>query len=67
MQKRVITSRHLLLPAIEGNIEVVKLLIERGADVNAEDTFYQSTPLDWATENGHVEIAKLLIQKGAEN
>src|SRR5215467_14021541 len=32
----------------KGHLEVVKLLIERGADPNVRDTFYGEVPLGWA-------------------
>src|SRR6185295_9897242 len=47
------------------NVELVKLLVERGADVNAKDTFYGEVPLGWALGKGNVEIVKLLLDKGA--
>ena len=34
------------------NIKVVKLLIEAGADVTADDNY----AIRWASENGHVEV-----------
>lgn len=34
--------------AFTGAVEVAKLLIARGADVNAKDREYDATPLDWA-------------------
>lgn len=49
----------------KGQLDAVQLLIERGADVNAEDTFYHATPISWAIENGHNDIVKFLLQKGA--
>ncbi len=48
-----------------GHVEVVRFLIERGANVNRADTFYQSTPLTWAAFNGHSEVVKLLLEHGA--
>jgi len=54
-----------------GHLEVVKVLLERGADMGLKDTFYGFTPLALATgpaqkkKPEHAEIAKLLIQKGA--
>src|SRR5262249_51315428 len=49
-----------------GSVEMVKLLIERGADVNVQDTFYRATPLTWAAGKGYVEIVNLLLDKGAK-
>ena len=48
-----------------GSVEVVKLLLERGADVNVTDTFYNATPIVWAAQRKHVEVVKMLIGKGA--
>src|SRR5262245_26656349 len=49
----------------KGHLDAVQLLVERGANVNAEDTFYNATPISWAIENGHNDIVKYLLQKGA--
>ncbi|HEX9760646.1 MAG TPA: ankyrin repeat domain-containing protein [Candidatus Acidoferrales bacterium] len=55
-----------LFPACDrGHVEIVKLLLERGAEVNVQDTFYRATPLGWAANKGHAEIIKLLLDKGA--
>jgi hypothetical protein len=51
--------------AEEGRVERVKLLLEKGADVNAADVF-RWTPLCWASVSGHVEVVKLLLEKGAD-
>jgi ankyrin repeat protein len=48
--------------AYDGNIEVVKLLIKKGAYVNATD-YDGYTPLHKAAFKGHIEIVKLLIEK----
>jgi ankyrin repeat protein len=54
-----------------GHLEVVKVLLDRGADMSLKDTFYGFTPLALATgpaqkkKPEHAEIAKLLIQKGS--
>jgi hypothetical protein len=49
----------------KGHTEVVRLLIERGADVNVRDTFYNATPITWAAMKGHIEITRMLLDKGA--
>ncbi|RKK80919.1 hypothetical protein BFJ68_g17676 [Fusarium oxysporum] len=48
-----------------GNIEVVKMLLEKGADAAAATTD-GLTPLYEASQKGHLEIAKMLIEKGAD-
>jgi hypothetical protein len=50
----------------KGPLEVVKLLLEKGANIEAKDTFYGSTPLQWAATKGHPEIARELLAKGAQ-
>lgn len=45
------------------NIEKVKKLIRKGADINAKDNT-QWTPLHWASHAGRKEIAELLIMSG---
>ncbi len=45
-----------------GQMDIVELLIAKGADVNAGD---DSTPLHMAAWHGSEEIARLLIDKGA--
>lgn len=50
----------------KGHAEVVKLLLERGANPNVKDTFYESDPMTWAAYNGHTEVVKLLIGAGVE-
>ena len=54
----------LILAAESGHCEMVRLLIESGADVNAarSDGY---TALMCAAQNGHNECAKLLIDAGA--
>lgn len=50
----------------KGHAEVVDLLLERGANVNVSDRFYQETPLGWAARHGHAGIVRSLLAKGAE-
>ncbi|MEZ5287332.1 MAG: ankyrin repeat domain-containing protein [Vicinamibacterales bacterium] len=43
-----------------GHIDVVRLLVERGARIDLEDTVYHATPLAWAEHGGHRAIADYL-------
>ena len=47
-----------------GKTEIAKLLIERGADVNAKD-YKGCTPLRLARRYGQDAIENILVQKGA--
>ncbi|MET0556080.1 MAG: ankyrin repeat domain-containing protein [Vicinamibacteria bacterium] len=53
----------LSFAADRGNVEVVQLLLDRGAAVDAQDTYYKMTPLSAAAMKGHVEILKVLLAK----
>ena len=50
--------------AARGHIEMVRLLLAKGANINA----YKSgdTPLCEAAKKGHTEVARLLLAKGAD-
>ena len=56
----------LHIAAIEGHKAILKLLIAKGANVNAKDDEFGSTPLHSAVLNTHKEIVELLIAKGAD-
>ena len=56
----------LHLASGEGNHEVVKLLCERGANVNAEDR-WGNRPLDDAVSSKHRKCADILAEHGAEH
>lgn len=56
----------LMFAAQYGHLDVVELLIAKGANVNQKDTFYSVTPLMAAMQDGHVAVMKLLIEKGAD-
>ena len=55
----------LSFAADRGNLEVVKLLLARGANTNVKDTFYGMTPLDAALSKAHVEVATALLDAGS--
>jgi hypothetical protein len=53
--------------AIGGDVEIVKLLLARGATVNGRDgPFFQFQPLSLALIWNHSDLARLLIERGAE-
>ena len=54
----------LLYAARNGHEAVVKLLLERGADIDSKDEWGR-TPLHWAAESGHEAVVKLLLERGA--
>ncbi len=56
----------LNIAATLGHYDIVKMLIEAGADVNVTIALANTTPLYWAISNKHSETAKLLISKGAD-
>ena len=57
-------STELMVASQNGDVEVVKMLLNKGADVNSK-TSDGITALIWATLNGHIEVVKMLIDKGA--
>lgn len=54
----------LIRACAEGNLDLIKSLIERDADIEAKNNDGR-TALMWACENGSVEIVSFLIGKGA--
>lgn len=50
----------LLIAARNGESEMVRALLQAGADVNAVEPVFGAVPLHKATYNGHVEITRLL-------
>lgn len=66
--ERICTDEHdppVLIEAVKnGNVEIVKILMENGADVNIKHS-NGTTPLIEAAGDGSVEIIKILIENGA--
>lgn len=56
----------LMHATYKGHKDLVGILIESGADVNAKEHFYGFTPLMWAAARGDVGIVKTLLVEGAE-
>ncbi|KAF4462513.1 Ankyrin repeat domain-containing 52 [Fusarium albosuccineum] len=51
--------------AIAGNLEAVKILLDRGAILEGEDYFISATPLTVAASAGHLNIVRYLVERGA--
>ena len=51
--------------AEQGHLEVVRLLLEAGADKNAAKQ-YGTTALMLAAHNGHLEVVRVLLEAGAD-
>ncbi|KAJ3338089.1 hypothetical protein HDU83_008335 [Entophlyctis luteolus] len=54
----------LYIASKHGQLEVVKWLVDHGANVNAENV-NKATPLHIASQNGHLEVVKWLVDHGA--
>lgn len=50
-----------------GHLAVVRLLVERGASLEARDRAFQATPLQWAEHGSRDDAAALLRARGAES
>lgn len=56
----------VLMQAVMNNsTEIASFLINKGADVNAQDGF-KMTSLMWAANHGNITLVKLLLKKGAD-
>lgn len=59
------SKQPLISAAEKGHLEICKLLIERGADIDATNWEDPLSALWYATLNGHLDCCRLLIEKGA--
>lgn len=56
----------LMLAAENGCLEVVRLLVENGAAVDAGKDKEEQTPLGYAAEQGHAPVVSYLLDRGAD-
>ena len=54
----------LMEACMDGHVQVARLLLDHGADVNMPPDSYES-PLTLSACGGHFELASLLIERGA--
>ena len=55
----------LMYAAFQGQTDIARLLIDRGADINQRAPNL-ATALMFAARNGHIDIVKLLLDRGAD-
>lgn len=55
----------LQIAALEGDVEVVQLLLDAGCDITSKN-IDKDTPLIDAVENGHLEVVRLLLKAGLD-
>ena len=55
----------LMAASMNGKTGIVKILLDRGADVNAKNQWGE-TALIFAARGGHTELAKTLLDRGAD-
>ncbi|KAF6237193.1 hypothetical protein HO173_004661 [Letharia columbiana] len=55
----------LQIAALEGDVEVVQLLLNAGCDTTSKN-IDKDTPLIDAVENGHLEVVRLLLKAGLD-
>jgi ankyrin repeat protein len=58
-------SAAFVLACRNGHTDVARLLLDRGADVNARG-FFSATALHWAAIEGHAGTVRFLLENGAD-
>jgi hypothetical protein len=51
--------------ALEGNIDLARLLVQRGARLDIKDVLWHATPADWAQHQGKTEVEAYLREMEA--
>jgi len=63
--KAKVTGDALISASLNGNVNIIRSLVEHGADVNYKETFGYF-PLMEAAERGHFDAVKYLVEHGAK-
>ena len=64
IKEEKIMANDLISAAINGNIENVRLLLDRGVNINFKDN-YGDTALMWASSEDNIYIVEILLNHGA--
>jgi ankyrin repeat protein len=56
----------LVVAAEHGQLGVARLLVQRGANINAQVRYWRRTALHYAAYGGHEEVVAFLLEKGAQ-
>ena len=67
VNKKTSHGTPLFEAAGSGNVELAKLLVEAGADLNPPSLTIEDTPIDWAIYHGDLEMVKYLLSAGAKS
>ncbi len=63
-ERSILLGPPLLQAATQGRADIVKVLLDHGADINAGQGNF--IPLSAAASKGHLEVVKLLLDRGAD-
>ena len=61
----IIGSTPLHWASHDGHLELVKLLVQLGAEINSDNADWWCRPIDWAVDSAQYEVAEYLIKNGA--
>ena len=61
----IVDAKALFIATFNGYLEVVKLLVDYGVEINAKNSDGETALIE-ALSKGHLEIAKLLLNNGAK-